>query len=481
MSWRLARVLAPVALLATLACDGTIGVIQIELAEEPGAGLLARIDRVRVELATTPNSPPLVTEATRRSGGGLALDLEIPASAGTGQISLEAFANDAMIGIAQSPPLPLGAIDGTLTLYVAAPFSVGAATVALEPPRAEVSVVPLTFGAVLLGGRGADGALVADVDVYNVYDHAFQVGADLPRARAGSAAFSSARGVVYLMGGSDSAGAISAPVKFDTNIAPAGAYTDLIAPAGLERDGVGAASLGGEFGVVGGTPAVQISGELDRVDVVDGSPSYPGTLTGSQTAGTFSAIAVGDGTGSSGAAKVEVGMVSALDGPTSLLRIRHGAAVDPTGDIFVIGGQDSAGAPLLSGLRFRASTQDFVELADLLTAPRMDAAIAITDRFIIIAGGVDELELVLSDVLVIDRVSLELVITSSLIVGRTGAKAVAMTNGQVMIVGGRDSAGDVIGVVELFTPELMPELRREAASAGRMAPMYARNRHFRVR
>ena len=42
--------------------------------------------------------------------------------------------------------------------------------------------------------------------------------------------------------------------------------------------------------------------------------------------------------------------------------------------------------------------------------------------------------------------------TVPMVVPRTGAVARPLADGQVMIVGGTDAAGQPVGVVELFTP-----------------------------
>ena len=433
------------------ACAGSTGTISIDLQEEPGSGLLARVDRVRLEL----DNPPAVAEAVRQPGGGLALDLEIDAQATAGRLSLEAFAaGGELIGVAESGPLPLGAIDGVLALYLAPPLSIGAAPVGLEPPRAELGFAELSFGAILIGGSDASGTPVVDVDVYNVYDHDFQVGEDLPQARAGASVVAGSRGVIYIFGGDQGAGAVAAPLAFDTNIAPDGNYIELSAPAGLERIGAAAASVGGEDVVVAGDPAVRIDGETGEALPFASGPPIAGTITTSRTTDETIAVAVGEGSGATGAARIGTTNAVEIPGPSELIRTGHCAAATSSGDVLVFGGLDSVGTPLLSGLRYRVASRDFVVLPDLLGAPRLSAAVAVTDRFVVLVGGTDDTSAVHSDALVFDLATLELVATLPLIVGRTGAAAIALANGQVLIVGGRDADGNVIATIELFTPSL---------------------------
>ena len=51
-----------------------------------------------------------------------------------------------------------------------------------------------------------------------------------------------------------------------------------------------------------------------------------------------------------------------------------------------------------------------------------------------------------------DAMTLTRVATAPLIVPRTDADAIALPNGQILIVGGRDASGQPIDTLELFTP-----------------------------
>jgi len=81
--------------------------------------------------------------------------------------------------------------------------------------------------------------------------------------------------------------------------------------------------------------------------------------------------------------------------------------------------------------------------------PRTDCAAAATSRHLVIAGGTGALD----SVEVFDATTLALVATATLTVPRTGASALALPNGQVLIAGGTDGSGAPIETLELFTPE----------------------------
>lgn len=439
-----------IAAIAALGCGGDVGTVAIQLIAPPGSNILERTERVVLELS----NPPAVTEARRDANGALTLDLEVEADGSLGTLRIEAFdGEDNRIGVATSAVIPVAAIEGVLTLYVASPLSIGAAPAELDPPRAEVAISRLPYGAAFAGGRVANDSVTNDLVVYNVYDHAFQIGFGLPTPRAGATMITGARGRLFIYSGAGPSGdPLADLLLFDTNISPGGSYFEVDTPPELAREGAAGAALGNDQFAVLGDPALRIDGFFGEVSEL-GGPPLAGTITETTVAGTEAAIVIGAGTGSSGAAQI-VGVTSIeIEAPEPARRADHGAAALPGGDVVAIGGQDESGALLTSALRYRIESGAFEVIDDVLASGRLGAAVTATDRYVVVAGGAGTGGEPIGDAEILDAVTLELVATAPLLVPRIGATAIPLANGQVLIAGGRDAAGDPIATLELFTPD----------------------------
>ena len=123
---------------------------------------------------------------------------------------------------------------------------------------------------------------------------------------------------------------------------------------------------------------------------------------------------------------------------------RTGATVValPGGSVAVVCGT----AP---GARIDGATGAITALSAVPATPRTGCAAAATARHLVIAGGTGALD----SVEVFDATTLAPVATATLTVPRTGASALALPNGQVLIAGGTDGSGAPIATLELFTPE----------------------------
>jgi hypothetical protein len=63
---------------------------------------------------------------------------------------------------------------------------------------------------------------------------------------------------------------------------------------------------------------------------------------------------------------------------------------------------------------------------------------------------------VLGDAELIDIRTMNHIGTIPMVVPRTRAGARPLTNGQIMVFGGVDAAGNPVGTIELFTPVITP-------------------------
>jgi len=448
---RLAQVGPIVAAAAALAgCTGDVGTFGVTLITAPGSTVMDDVTRLRVSLT----DPPTVVEAERQDGG-FVVELDVSAGGGTGYVLVEGFsADDQRLAFGRSGPLPIAAYDADLAIYMAAPMSIAEAPVSLQPPRSQMGVSSLAYGTVLIGGRDGDGAPVADVAIYNVYDHDLQVGLDMPEALAAPAVMSGSLGRVFVFGGEDGSGDPSSHLRiFDTNAVPAGAWGSGTSDAALARVGATAAPLGSDAFLVTGDPLVRIDGLVNRAVAFPAAPPLVGTATTVLLDDIPNTLVAGDGAGVTGATVFAINAFTGLEtAPAEISRTGHGAAALPDGDIVIVGGATPSG-PQAAAVRYLSRQRDFTVVDGVLVTPRVDAGVAATASYLVVAGGRDASDQVLGDAEIIDADTLAPVTTLPLLVPRTGATATALPDGQVLIAGGTDADGNPIATLELFTPD----------------------------
>jgi hypothetical protein len=403
-------VLAP----ALVACQGETGTITLGLTTAPGSTVLDRVERLQVRLT----HPPTVLEATR-ANGGFQLALEVEATDESGAIVVNGFdgANE-LVATGMSPAFPIAAIDARVVIYMAAPMSVDTAPVALSPPRTQLGAVPLTYGALLAGGRElASGEPSAALSIYNAFDHTLVEGMPLPSARAGLAAGVGAGGRVYLFGGDDASDAPTGTLwRFDTTVPPRGIYAQLDDRPALARTGQTMVAIGTERFLVTGAPPLEVTAtSLTPRTEVESLGASGATVLGSD--GVRAAVFAGD----SGLVRFRDETFTVLD-PTP----RPGAhtAPLPEGEILV---WDASGA-----LRVDVATGALVEVPGLVPASCATPTLATTSRHLVIAC---EAETHVRDVATLEPLAS---------IQRGGAVLAALPNDQVLL-----ASGDTLA---LFTP-----------------------------
>ena len=446
-----ARGLGALLALAAIGCGGVTGTISLSLVTAPDATVLDAVTRARLTLS----NPPTVIEAERGTDGSFRLELDVLADGPAGRLTFEGFdASGARIALGRSAALPVAAIDADVAIYVAAPDTLAAAPVALDPPRAEVGTAAYPFGVLIAGGRDATGAARDEVAIYNVYTHAWQRGVDLPAPRVAPIIGASSSGFAYILGGDDTSGAPTGTLwRYDTTVAPAGAVATLAEQPTLARTGAPIALVRSEAFLVGGVPPLVIDGATRTLTAATALLPLDGAATSVVVPdGALFALFVGEGSGQSGV--VRIGDDGALDeaGAPASAR-RRGHAVVPTADgrVIAIGGE-VGGVPIASALVLSPASRLYVEQADVLTTPRTGAAIAASGGVLVVAGGRDAAGELVPTAEIFDLATLTLRATVPMVVPRVGATARPLDDGQVLIVGGVDDAGVPVGVVELFTP-----------------------------
>ena len=426
--------------IAACACNGNVGTIAVKLTTAPNSTILDNAETLQVTIT----NPRKVTTVTRTSNGfDFAVDLS--ASGDTSQIVIDALdGSGAELATGASPTFPLGAITAEIVIYMAAPNSVGEAPVTMSPARSRIGGGTLSYGAVFAGGVDATGAPTTSIQIYNAYDHQLVDGLALPAPRAGLALGVGASAALYLFGGSDANGAPTSHLwRFDTSVAPSGAFTDYGAHSGLERSDARAVPLGNDVYLVTGTPAADLDGTSGSVAArtdIAGLPAVGATVLASDSVLTSM---FADATG------VQRLRAGAFDQPAiaGALRTGHELIGVPGGAFLIVCG----GAATPDAIRIDALTLAVQTFPGVPSVPRAACAIAETSRHVVIAGG-DTGSGVSGAVDVYDASSLALVTTAQLVVPRKGAVAIALPNDQVLIAGGVDGTGAPVATLELFTP-----------------------------
>jgi hypothetical protein len=416
------------------ACTGTTGTIDLELVTTPGGNLDA-VQRVRLTLT----EPRRVVEA-ERTGSGFDLAIDVEASMRVGSLIVEGFdAAGALVACGQSPRFAVAAINARIVVFMAPPRSVEVAPVALTTPLAEVAGAALSFGAVIAGGRDAQGAPSAALAVYNAYDHSLADGLALPAPRAGVAIAASGAGDVYLFGGTGTDGDPTGTLwRFDSTVAPRGAYLPIADQAGFARTGQLVVPIGSGRYLITGTPALTFD-------------SFTGALTARTDVAGLPA------TGAAGATDGEARL--AVFSGSELVRYRSTgfdtlgagrndatATTLPDGRIVVIGGSDPASAR--DALVVDGATGAVTTIPGAIATPRSRPLLAATSRHLVVAGGTDMAGAPIATAEVLDAKTLAPLATVP-ILARSGGFAVALPSDQVLLGGGTPASSQL----ELFTPE----------------------------
>lgn len=431
--------LAAAALACAAGCQGTTGTIALELTTAPGSTVLDAVTRLRLTL-----TDPLEITEVERSARGFDLSLGVEAGGESAALIVEGFdAGGALVATGMSPRFAVAPIDAKIVIYIAAPLSIAAAPVALAPARSEVAGVGLAYGALFAGGRDAAGVPSTAIAIYNAYDHTLTSGAAMPVARTRFAIAGNASGGVYLLGGvGTDGGPVPSVVRFETTVAPAGTYTAFgDQPAFAPADQALVQIAADRFLLTGAAPAELAAGTLAaRADL----PSLPAIAASVVPAdGVRTAVFVGEG----GLVRFRDGQLSTLAGTG---RGRASITSLTSGDLVIAGG-GTATTPSRDLLVVDPETGTVTPHADALATGRFLPAMAATDRYVVIAGGVDAAGQPVASAEVLDATTLAPVATLA-IAPRTDSRAFSLPNGQVLIAGGAP-ANDLL---ELFTPPPPP-------------------------
>lgn len=435
-------------LLALLSsCGGEEGTISILVIGAPDSEILPRINLLRATLS----NPDKVFEGERDSEGKLGLAIDLDADGRNAQLVVEGLdASGELIAVGRVGPLPLGAIDANITVYLGPPLGLAEAPVSLSAPRSSMGSAAASFGVLFAGGRDADG-VVANVEVYNTYLHSMQKGADMPVALSDVSLAWGSTGFMYMVGGSDEEGVASAEsFVFDTTRPPAGTYRDLVMADEHARSGAAITRVGQDLYLVAGNPGLLLDGFQGTARALQNAESLDGQAVSVVSENNLQVIFAGADV-NQGAALYELAQIQQVSAPAELIRRQHRGLLLPTNEALFLGGAVDDVA-VRSAVLYKPSSSSF-QVIDLLVTPRRNPAVAITDRYLVVAGGESDDGEAIGDIEVFDALTLDRVTIVPMLVARKNASAQPLSNGQVLIAGGLDSQNQPIAILELFTPD----------------------------
>ncbi len=419
------------------ACSGEVGTLEVRLTTAPGSTILDSVQTLRMTLTN-----PLTVETAERTSKGFSISIDLPANGDVTALRVEGLdASGNLVANGATPTFPIGALNGRIVIYMAAPLSVGAAPTSLTAGRSELAVAALPYGAIFAGGRLEGGALSDAVSVYNVFDHTQVTGLPLPAPRAALAMAVGAGNVAYMFGGTDEAGAPAASVwRFDTTVAPAGQFFDFGTKDEFARSGAQLVPIGNEHYLVTGMPTAELAALNGTMTARSEMPALPAGVGLTGNDGKLAAIFAGP----DDVVQFKNGMFTSLAIPEAA---RAGASVVamPGGKVLVVCGSTDA-------VRIDAASGAAEVFPGIPSAAKTGCAAAATSRHLVVAGG--DAAGADATVELYDAESLALVATTQLVVPRKDATAIALSNDQIMIAGGVDAAGVPVGTLELFTPPL---------------------------
>ncbi|MCP4449380.1 MAG: hypothetical protein GY811_29210 [Myxococcales bacterium] len=450
----LAAVVSAALLVSVPACSGHEGTIGVSVVASPDSDLLGRIDRLQ---ATFPALNTQVS-AERDSNGSLDLAIDVEADGRSGDLIIEGF--DSMgdrIAVGRVGPLPLAAIDAEVVAFLAPGLSVTQAPVSLTTARSDIGGTEASFGALLAGGLGEAGP-VGDVDVYSTYLHDMQSGLALPSPRSELSVTAGSVGFIYIIGGTNEEGEPqSESYAFDTRVPPTGSHRPLVIGDDFARSGSTTAIVGQEQFLVNGDPALLLDGLLGVLRPLPDGESLDGPAATAIAENRLQVVFGGAGVvdpvlGGVGAAIFELNQVTHIPAPPELVRTGHRALTLLTQEVLFVGGALEGQAATTTAVRYSASTGGFTVL-DLLATGRRNPAVALTNRYLLVIGGEDDMGEAIGTAEIFDALTLEPVETIPLVVARKGVTAHALGNGQVLIAGGIDGQGRPTELLGLFTPD----------------------------
>ena len=140
-------------------------------------------------------------------------------------------------------------------------------------------------------------------------------------------------------------------------------------------------------------------------------------------------------------------------------RTRHTATLLTTGEVLIAGGEDDAGHILASAELYNPSTRTFTATGSMNDSREFHAAALLTSGQVLITGGLNNSGAVIATAELYDPATGKFTLTTAvspggtnMVVAREFQTATTLTNGHVLIAGGRDDSGNIVASAELYDP-----------------------------
>lgn len=464
-----------------LACGGESGKLTVYVSASPNASedpldpSVVRWLRIRVE---GPGLGVVSVEQPFERGGSTHLP---PVPAGEDRrIIVEGLTgpDGLLVSRGESLPFTLSKKSNEVELYMGLieRFS-AAAGGGLQPPRRDAEIVSSGLGSVLVIGGADDetGEPVGRVDSFDPTSGRLvdPLECDGPEgcavaARWGHTALSTGDGAVFV-GGRDSDGPVQSVGLCD------GEGCRGRDAKSIERwAGVGVSLPGGGGVSVASLMDGEATTVIDRFDAEGGveervhevSAEGTGLSAGFDGSGGLLLMGFADGFARYVSGAVEAGATVEQEVLEGILH-RRAASLVTLGDgrVLIIGGRTESGESLTIIEVFDAARGLVCEAGNLLRGRAEHAAALLRDGRVLVTGGVStggsmpaESEVIdpryLPEATSCERVAgkLEVRLGSRLAGPRRGHKAIALSNGNLLVAGGVDESGEAVGRLEIFVP-----------------------------
>jgi hypothetical protein len=445
---------------ALLAACGDPALLDLKLVSPQGPDPLASADRIRL-VVTEPAAEQIVPH--QGGSAGVSLELQVEVAGAVGSVILEGLAGEAMVARGETPPMSLRPVDRELSLLVARAGALSPLRAQLAAPAVSPASVLLPgLGLLFAGGAAGDGTPLATATLYDFFRHTAEAAAPMPAPRRGAVTASCGATCGLVLLGAAPGGLADQIARFDGSAWRS--IPDGLGPGERRRDASVALLSDGTSLIVGGEGAAGPLDTVLSLDPGDATfdPVLSLLTARARAARVAPAVAAASGAlviaggQAPGAPPLEVlfpasqsFQAPALPGPALTGR---GAAASDLGDgrVALVGGRDAGGAPLRDGWIVDPVALTVSHLPECLAAPRADHALVRAGGQLVVVGGVDSTGAPSAVVEVLDAKTLARAGEASATAARSGVAVGRLGPGSFLIAGGQGAGSLLPTTIEVW-------------------------------